>query len=88
MNAQKKPISIRGYSSATERPEAAKKPILSDWITRDELARELDVTPDTMARWAADGMGPPAVKIGRRVMYRRASVEKWLAELEGRNGNG
>jgi len=70
------------------KPKPARKPILSDWIARAELARELDVTPDTLARWAADGTGPPAVKIGRRVMYRRASVEKWLAELEGRNGNG
>ena len=88
MNAQQKPISIRGFRTAARKPEPAPKPILSDWIARAELARELNVTPDTLARWAAAGMGPPQVKVGRRVMYRRASVEKWLAELEGRNGNG
>lgn len=87
MNAPQKPISIHGCHSKAKRSESAPKPILSDWICRAALARELNVAPDTMARWAADGMGPPLVKIGRRVMYRLASVEKWLAELEGKNGN-
>ncbi len=82
MNAKQKPISIRGFRSAARKPEPARKPILSDWIARAELARELDVTPDTLARWASDGTGPPAVKIGRRVMYRRAAVEKWLEQKE------
>ncbi len=52
MNAQQKPISIRSFRSAARKPEPARKPILSDWIARAELARELNVTPDTMARWA------------------------------------
>jgi len=56
--------------------------VLNDWINRAELARQLSVTPDTLARWATQGIGPPRIRIGRRVLYRRASVEKWLAEME------
>ena len=56
--------------------------VLNDWIKRDELARQLSVTTDTLARWATQGIGPPRIRIGRRVLYRRASVEKWLAEME------
>lgn len=88
MTAKQEPISIRGCRCTTRQPQPARKPILSDWIDRAELARELNVTADSLARWATAGIGPPQVKVGRRVMYRRASVEKWLADLEGRNGNG
>jgi predicted site-specific integrase-resolvase len=71
--------------SKTAEPRAG---VLSDWIGRAELAEELGVTPDTLARWATRGTGPPLVKVGRRVFYRRRSVERWLAESERRNGNG
>ncbi|WP_457650858.1 helix-turn-helix transcriptional regulator [Profundibacter sp.] len=65
-----------------------KKPLLSEWIERKELARELNVTPDTLARWAGNRIGPPWVKIGRRVLYRRSAVAEWLANIERRNTNG
>ncbi len=60
----------------------APKPILADWIERAELARELGVTQDTLARWASDGTGPPMVRVGRRVFYRRAAVREWLKRKE------
>jgi predicted DNA-binding transcriptional regulator AlpA len=56
--------------------------VLNDWINREELARQLSVTTDPLARWTTQGIGPPRIRIGRRVLYRRASVEKWLAEME------
>jgi len=59
-----------------------KHSVLNDWIIRAELAQQLSVTTDTLARWATRGIGPPRIRIGRRVLYRRASVEKWLAEME------
>ena len=67
---------------------AGKRPILSEWIEREALARELNVTPDTLARWAGNRIGPPWVKIGRRVMYRRSAVAEWLEKIERRNANG
>ena len=56
--------------------------LLSDWINREDLALQLSVTTDTLARWATQGNGPPRIRIGRRVLYRKRSVEKWLIEME------
>ena len=56
--------------------------LLSDWISREDLAGQLSVTTDTLARWATQGSGPPRIRIGRGVLYRRSSVEKWLSEME------
>ncbi len=64
------------------------KGVLADWIERAALAEELGLTPDTLARWATTGFGPPRVKVGRRVFYRRSAVRKWLEEQERGNGNG
>lgn len=39
-------------------------------------------TPGTLRYWRSVGDGPPSFKIGRRVVYRRAEVERWIAEQE------
>ena len=57
-------------------------PILSEFLTTEELAAELRRNPRTLDRWEALGMGPPRTHVGRRVLYRRASVQKWLAAQE------
>jgi excisionase family DNA binding protein len=44
----------------------------------EELAARLQVPPKTLAQWRSDGTGPPFVKIGRHVRYRRADVDRWL----------
>ena len=56
--------------------------LLADWISREQLAIELFVTPDTLARWDARRDGPPCTRIGRKVFYRRSSVEQWLLSRE------
>ena len=56
--------------------------MLDEWINRDDLAEQLELTTDTLARWATDGTGPARIKVGRRVFYRKSSVEKWLKALE------
>jgi Helix-turn-helix domain len=32
--------------------------------------------------WRREGKGPPAIKIGRKVLYRVAAVDEWLKGLE------
>jgi hypothetical protein len=56
--------------------------LLADWISREDLAEELMVKPDTLARWEARREGPPCMRIGRKVYYRRCSVEQWLLSRE------
>jgi len=39
--------------------------------------------PEATLRWMRhQGKGPPAVKVGRRLLYRRSGVLKWLRQLE------
>ncbi len=48
-------------------------------LTTDQLAAELGVHPMTLAAWRmVDGQGPPFVKVGSAVRYRRSDVEAWL----------
>jgi hypothetical protein len=56
--------------------------ILSEFLTTEELATELRRNPRTLDRWEVLGMGPPRTHVGRQVLYRRTSVEKWLAAQE------
>ena len=56
--------------------------LLSDFLTRRKLAAELGLNPRTLDRWAVLGLGPPRTRVGRAVLYRRASVQKWLSAKE------
>lgn len=56
--------------------------LLDDWMARAELADVLGVTSDTLARWETRRIGPPCVRIGRKVLYRREAVQKWLQDQE------
>ena len=66
----------------TDEPGAAPLNLLADWISREELAEELMVKPDTLARWEARREGPPCMRIGRKVYYRQSSVREWLLSRE------
>ena len=56
--------------------------LLAGYFTKEELATQLPVNPRTLDRWHQLGEGPPRTCIGRRVLYRRTSVEAWLASRE------
>lgn len=62
--------------------EAVTPTLLTGWIGRNELANALGLTPDTLGRWEARRFGPPCVRAGRKVLYRRRAVEDWLATQE------
>ena len=56
--------------------------LLEGWISRGELARELSLSVDTLGRWEARRFGPPCVRAGRKVLYRRSAVQDWLQAQE------
>jgi hypothetical protein len=58
--------------------------ILSEYLTKAELATQLHRSIRSVDRWALNGGGPPYVRIGRRTLYRRAAVVEWLRGLETR----
>jgi excisionase family DNA binding protein len=58
--------------------------VLAGYISRDDLARELGVSPRTITRWTFHPGGIPHLAIGNRTLYRRESVTAWLAARETR----
>jgi hypothetical protein len=58
--------------------------LLHDFLSTEELAVELDVTPLTLVRWRMQKTGPPVTRLGRRILYRRSSLRTWLAAQEHR----
>ena len=56
--------------------------LLADWISREQLARALDLTTDTLSRWEARRQGPPCTRIGRKTFYRRAAIQAWIRSQE------
>jgi hypothetical protein len=52
--------------------------LLADFLTQDEAAAELKICERTLDRWRRLGEGPPITKLGRRILYRRSSLQVWL----------
>ena len=63
-------------------PEAGAAPLLSEFMTGDDLAAELGVGKETLRRWNVQRIGPPSVKLGKRTLYRREAVRSWLVDRE------
>jgi hypothetical protein len=62
--------------------------LAADYIDERTLAEQIGrargrpVTTQTLRLWRRQGYGPPAIKIGRQVLYRIAGVDEWLRKLE------
>lgn len=61
---------------------ASSTPVLEGYLRREELAKELRVSPRTIDRWQTMRMGPPRVHIGRTILYSADSVREWLRSRE------
>jgi predicted DNA-binding transcriptional regulator AlpA len=48
-------------------------------IDEKQLCADLGISSVTATKWRAKAEGPPFIKVGRLVRYRRADVEAWLA---------
>jgi hypothetical protein len=64
---------------------ATDETLLGDFLEQDEAAAQLKVCSRMLDRWRRLGEGPPITKIGRRVLYRRSSLQAWL---HGREHHG
>jgi hypothetical protein len=62
--------------------ESVTNTLLADFLTQDEAAAELKICERTLDRWRRLGEGPPITKLGRRVLYRRSSLQAWLCRRE------
>jgi predicted DNA-binding transcriptional regulator AlpA len=55
----------------------------TELLTIDDVAKLIHTSPGTIHYWRSVPEGrdkcPPAIKVGRRLLWRRADVERWLA---------
>jgi DNA-binding transcriptional MerR regulator len=51
-----------------------------DLMTLAEVAERCRTSESTVRYWRLNGVGPAGFKLGRRVVYRRDVVERWLDE--------
>jgi len=49
-----------------------------DFLTNNEAAEILRISSRTLERLRETGTGPEYFKVGRRVLYRRATLLAWL----------
>lgn len=46
--------------------------------TPDEVADRITISAKTLANWRSAGTGPAYARIGGRVRYRDADVDRWI----------
>jgi predicted DNA-binding transcriptional regulator AlpA len=56
--------------------------VLEGFLRREELAKQLGISPRTIDRWQALREGPPRVHVGRTILYSIHSVSEWLRSRE------
>jgi len=47
-------------------------------MTPEEVSDLLQVPVATLYGWRYKGLGPPAVRVGRHLRYRRSDIEVWF----------
>lgn len=53
---------------------------MDDLLTTEEFADIARAPVSTVRYWRAQRIGPVGFRLGRRVLYRRSDVTKWLDE--------
>ncbi len=80
--AQRREEKLKDTNSLKE--EGTDPALLDGWTDQAELARELTLSVDTLQRWETRRVGPPCVRVGRKVLYRMEAVRDWLRDQEAR----
>ena len=55
-------------------------PNTTENLRPNEAASYLRTSPRTLSRWRQMRIGPPWVRAGRAVLYRRKDLDEWLAQ--------
>jgi excisionase family DNA binding protein len=57
-----------------------------EYLTTQEVADRLRTSPETVRYWRHRGEGPPSWKCGRRVLYSREDLDRWIAAARSAQG--
>lgn len=69
-------MDLQTHHDATRKPATVDP---SELLTAAETTDLLRLKPQTLAVWRVERRGPRWLKIGRRVYYRSADINAWLA---------
>jgi hypothetical protein len=72
-----RPVPVRPYAAHTTAPHPAAAAQPARYLTNDEAADHLRLSPRTMEKRRVIGDGPRFRKFGRRVMYAVADLDAW-----------
>ncbi|MDA7417110.1 helix-turn-helix domain-containing protein [Xenophilus arseniciresistens] len=79
-----RPASLRPQAAPSSTPEPAQNSAAAtaqpDYLTNDEAAAFLRLSPRTLEKHRVIGGGPRFRKFGRRVMYARSDLKAWADE--------
>jgi hypothetical protein len=56
--------------------------VFDGYITRSDLAAQLNKSERTLERWGILQIGPPITWLGRQPVYKVDSVREWLKSCE------
>jgi hypothetical protein len=56
--------------------------LIAEFMSRAELAAALHKGERQLQRYEQLGTGPPPIRVGKTIFYRRAAVAEWLRSLE------
>lgn len=63
--------------------------VVHEFMTTPQVSEEYGVPEATLRYWRHRGEGgPPSFRLGRRVVYRRAEVDRWLSAQESATTRG
>lgn len=58
-------------------------------LTTKQVAEEFPFLPEATLRWWRHaGRGPKSFVIGKKVLYRKSEIERWLSEQEAATTRG
>ena len=55
------------------------------YLTSDQVAERYGMHPASVRRWRITGEGPPFIKLGGMVRYRRSDLERYEEELAAKD---
>lgn len=65
-------------TTRNEKPPTKRGPELDRLLTTDEVAEYLQVPRTTLYGWRYHNDGPPSLRVGRHVRYRRDDLDRWV----------
>lgn len=53
-----------------------------EFMSTDQVSQETGINAGTLRYWRSTNQGPASFTLGKRVVYRRSEVERWIAAQE------